>query len=60
MSENYLRLPQVKAIIGLSRSTIYAMMDAGAFPRSYKLGKRSVGWRKTEIDDHNSRLPRNV
>lgn len=34
---------------GLSRSTIYAMMTEGAFPKSIKLGKRAVGWREADI-----------
>ena len=39
-----LRRPEVERRTGLSRSTIYAMMDEGSFPRPLRLGKRAVGW----------------
>ena len=39
-----LRRPEVQVRTGLSRSTIYAMMDEGLFPRPIRLGKRAVGW----------------
>ena len=39
-----LRRPEVEVRTGLSRSTIYAMMDEGTFPRPLRLGKRAVGW----------------
>lgn len=43
------RLPQVKAVSGLSRSSIYKQQSLGLFPQSFKLGKRSIGWRADEI-----------
>ena len=46
-----LRLPQVKAATGLSRSTIYAKVKAGEFPRYIALGVRSVGWLESEIQE---------
>jgi prophage regulatory protein len=50
MAENViLRRPQVEQTTGLSRSTLYAMMAEGAFPRPVKLGKRAVGWRASDI-----------
>ena len=45
-----LRRRAVEAITGLSRSTIYARMSAGAFPTAIRLGGRSVGWIASEID----------
>lgn len=45
-----LRLPAVKAITGLSRSTIYAFIAAGSFPAPIPLGRRAVGWDAAEID----------
>ena len=44
-----LRLPEVLSIIGLSKSTMYAMKKAGKFPESVPLGKRAVGWKASEI-----------
>jgi prophage regulatory protein len=45
-----LRRRAVEAITGLSRSTIYARMNAGAFPAAIRLGGRSVGWIADEIE----------
>lgn len=49
MLERLLRRPAVEAVTGLSRSTIYAMMAEGEFPKPIRLGKRAVGWRKADI-----------
>ncbi len=49
MEQQILRLPNVKAITGLSRSTIYLRMSEGAFPRQVNLGSRAVGWLSSEI-----------
>ncbi len=48
--ERILRLTDVKARIGLSRSTIYAHVKEGLFPRHISLGARCVGWVESEID----------
>ena len=45
-----LRLPEVMARTGLSRSTIYARLAQGRFPRPVSLGGRAVGWIEAEID----------
>ena len=50
MEQYILRLPTVKAITGLSRSTIYLRMSEGSFPRQVNLGSRAVGWLASEID----------
>ncbi|MDZ4251490.1 MAG: AlpA family transcriptional regulator [Sulfuritalea sp.] len=51
MANTILRLPFVKARTGLSRSTIYLRIAAGAFPAPVNLGSRAVGWLESEIDD---------
>lgn len=43
------RLNGVKSMVGLSRSTIYALMKIGRFPKSIALGERSVGWLESDI-----------
>lgn len=48
--EKLLRLPEVKARTGLSRSTIYALIGQSKFPRHIPLGMRCVGWLESEID----------
>ena len=45
-----LRLPEVKRRTGLSRTTIYVRIKAGAFPKHISLGARSVGWLESEIE----------
>ena len=45
------RLPAVKAITGLSRSTIYLRVAEGTFPKPVSLGGRAVGWLEAEIQD---------
>ena len=50
-SNTILRLPQVKARTGLSRSTIYARIAKGAFPKPVQLGgPRAVGWVEAQVD----------
>jgi prophage regulatory protein len=46
-----LRLPSVITRTGLSRSSIYAMVRLGKFPRAVSLGARAVGWFEADIDD---------
>jgi prophage regulatory protein len=51
-SIKFLRLTQVKAITGLSRSTIYKKKSENSFPRQCSLGgARAVGWVSSEVDD---------
>ena len=45
-----LRLPEVSNATGLSRSTIFRLMQAGDFPPSIKLTSRTVGWHSTDIE----------
>lgn len=51
MAAKILRLPTVKAITGLSRSTIYLRVAQGNFPKPVSLGSRAVGWVDSEIAD---------
>ncbi|MFT3806706.1 helix-turn-helix transcriptional regulator [Arenimonas sp.] len=46
-----LRLPDVKARTGLSRSTIYLRVAQKTFPTPINLGGRAVGWLEAEIED---------
>ena len=51
MQTTILRLPQVKARTGLSRSTIYLRISEGTFPKPVSLGARAVGWIDLEIQE---------
>lgn len=44
-----LRLPQVKARTGLSRSEIYRRVSSGDFPAPVKLGERASAWPEHEV-----------
>lgn len=43
------RLPTVRRMTALGRSTIYRLMALKLFPSAIKLGPRAVGWRQTDI-----------
>ena len=45
-----LRLPQVKAQTGLSRSELYRRIVAGSFPSPIKIGVRASAWSSVEIE----------
>lgn len=49
MQTTILRLPEVKARTGLSRSTIYARIAEDRFPKPVSLGGRAVGWIDAEV-----------
>lgn len=49
MEDKIFRRPEVERMTGLSRSTIYALMAEGDFPKPIKLSKRAVGWRHEDI-----------
>lgn len=50
MSHKILRLPTVKSLTGLSRSTIYLRISKNEFPASISLGGRAVGWLEQDIN----------
>ena len=50
MSKRFLRLPEVMEETGQRRSSIYAGMEAGTFPKSFKIGERSVAWLEDDIE----------
>ncbi|MBU0522725.1 MAG: AlpA family transcriptional regulator [Gammaproteobacteria bacterium] len=45
----FIRLPEVKKLCGLSTATIYRMAVSGAFPKQVKLGASAVAWVKSEV-----------
>lgn len=50
MIDSVLKLPDVQRTTGLSRSSIYAFVSKGEFPKPIPLGARSVGWLSSEVD----------
>ena len=51
MMHKILRLPEVKNLTGLSRSSIYLRVSNGDFPESISLGGRAVGWFEEDIQN---------
>lgn len=48
--QRFIRLPEVKRLTGLSRSTIYSLVGNGTFPRQLSIGGgRAIGWLESEI-----------
>ena len=51
LQSQIIRLKQVKAMTGLSRTTIYRFMSINEFPKQIKLGPKSSGWLIDEVDE---------
>jgi prophage regulatory protein len=45
-----LRLPELRKRIGLGRSSVYALVKRGEFPRPIPLSRRAVGWSLAEVE----------
>jgi prophage regulatory protein len=52
----FLRLPQVLAIIPVSRSTWWAGVRRGIYPKPTRLSARTIAWRRTDINALCARL----
>ncbi len=50
MNQRLIRLPQVKAMVGLGRSSIYDRIKRGEFPKPIKVGRLS-GWIEFEVQE---------
>lgn len=48
---NIIRLPDVMARTGLSRSSVFLKVKTGDMPPPIKLGVRATGWVAEEIDN---------
>ncbi len=46
----FLRIRAVSERIGLSRSTIYRLVEANRFPQPSQIGDRAIAWRSDEIE----------
>jgi prophage regulatory protein len=49
MVQNIIRRDDLEKITGLPRSTLYAKIAKGEFPKPIKLGARSVGWLEQDV-----------
>ena len=46
---SFMRLPRVKLVTGLSKSSIYALIRTNSFPAPVSLGPRMVAWLASEV-----------
>lgn len=51
MTNQLLRLPQVRDATGLARSTIYALVAEGKFPAPIKASQRASAWVSSEVSE---------
>jgi prophage regulatory protein len=49
-SERLIRLPEVIALLGISRSTIYRYIAAKRFPLPIRLSTRCIAWKVSSIE----------
>lgn len=48
-ADGFVRLPQVLAVIPVSKSSWYAGVASGKYPASVKLGRRTTCWKAQDI-----------
>ena len=58
MTRRVIRLKDVIAQTGLSRSTIFALPKQGIFPASIKIGPKASGWYEDEVQYYIETRPR--
>lgn len=46
---SFLRLPEVKAVTGLSKTSLYALIRDHSFPAPVRVGPRAVAWVRSEV-----------
>ncbi len=54
------RKPVVLQRTGFTHSSLYYHIEQGTFPKPYKLGKRTVAWKKSEVDEWIDGLERSM
>ena len=44
-----LKIEEVLSLCAMSKSSLYKMIERGEFPRSVRIGHKSVAWRQSDI-----------
>ena len=57
-THSLLRLPDVRKVTGLSRSSIYRLEANGDFPKRVRLSERACAWRDNEVFEWMDTRPR--
>jgi prophage regulatory protein len=58
MAEAILRLAETKKRTALSRSSMYAAIRRGEFPKQIQIGPRAVGWLESDIAEWIAACPK--
>lgn len=53
----FYRLPDLVRAVGLSKSTIYDLIDKGQFPRPRHITSKAVGWLPQDVVDWANNRP---
>ena len=56
LSEGFIRLPEVLKLIPVSKSTWWAGIKSGYFPKAVKVGKKVTAWRIKNIYELREKL----
>ena len=56
-TDRLLRMPEVKSLTGLQRSSIYDAIRRGAFPPAVRISESAVAWRLSDIQRWMQNLP---
>ena len=59
-SERFLRLPEVRAQTGLSRTEIYRRISAKTFPAGHRISWKIAVWYQSEIDAWKTKMMNEV
>lgn len=51
MSATLIRLPEVQRRTGYSKAWIYRLLKESRFPKSVKIGSRSIAFIESEVDE---------
>ena len=51
MTDRILRRREVSAVTGLPRQSIRRLIKAGKFPKPFKVGPQSIGWKESTISE---------
>ncbi|SPY77116.1 helix-turn-helix transcriptional regulator [Providencia rustigianii] len=51
LKENLIRLPEVMRRTGYGKAWIYHLIGTGQFPKSVKIGTRSIAFVESEVDE---------
>ena len=49
MPTRLIKIADVRALVGASKSTIYSLIKRDGFPKPIRLGSRAVRWYESEI-----------